>query len=66
MPLGHEARARGRGYYTYFGYGDAPLRRVSIFTIFDVRNGIDFHDFRNWYRVEYAIPENWYKVNYTG
>ena len=31
---------------------------------FGIRNGINFRNFDNWYRVGYAFSENWYKVGY--
>ena len=62
---------------TYFGYGDVPFGRVSIFKIliriknginfhnFGIRNGTDLQDFAMKYKVGYTFSKNWYKFGYT-
>ena len=32
---------------------------------FGIRNGVNFCNFHEWYRVGYVFSENWYKVTYT-
>ena len=75
----HSVYPDSRGlHYTYFGYGDVPLGRVSIFKImvlrtenginfhnFGVRNGTDLQDFAMKYKFRYTFSKNWYKFGYT-
>ena len=62
MSMLHWGRAdplsRGGGglLYTFWVWGRAIGKGID-FHDFGIRNGIVFHNFRNWYRVGYAFSE---------
>ena len=59
----HDYNTLGGRYHIYFGYGDVPSERVSIFMIL-VSGTVSIFAIFAIGRVGYAFSENWYKVGY--
>ena len=49
--------------YTFWVQGRAIGKGINFHDL-GIRNGINFCNFRNWFRVGYAFSESWYKVGY--
>ena len=52
-------------HYKYFGYGDVPSGRVSIFPEIGIKNGINFHNFGIRNGTDFQNFSMKYSVGYT-